>query len=102
MDKKWFSFVFLCLALLYITRPVLLASLKGVDLSKSDLESSILCDTCIALVTTVRKLAKLHTSQELIEKAAIEYCEKSGRADDRICKQIIPEFKVVQSISFSI
>lgn len=94
MEKKWFSLVFFCLVLLYITQPVLLASLKGTDLSKSGLGTSILCDTCMALVTTVRKLAKLHISQELIEKAAIEYCEKSGRADESICKQIIPEFKV--------
>ena len=71
------------------------ASLKGKVLSKSGAGYSILCEGCELMVDTVRKLSELHTSEKLIVKAAVEICEKFiHRIDERICKLIVPEFKV--------
>ena len=79
--------VLLLLVCLCLYRPVQSASLKGVA-------SGVLCDSCIVIVNTIQKLAGLHFSESLIEKAATEACEKFNLTDDRICKLIIPEFKV--------
>lgn len=74
-----------------LNQPVQLASLKGMT---SGIADGVLCEACSAIVNTIQKLAQFHFSESLIEKAAIEACEKFKLADERICKLIIPEFKV--------
>uniref|UniRef100_A0A1X7T6L3 Saposin B-type domain-containing protein n=2 Tax=Amphimedon queenslandica TaxID=400682 RepID=A0A1X7T6L3_AMPQE len=73
-----------------LNQPVQSASLKGIT---SGIADGVLCEACTVIVDTIQKLAQFHFSESLIEKAAIEACEKFKLADDRICKLIIPEFK---------
>ena len=91
--KKGLSGIVLGLLIVFcLNQPVQLASLKGIASGVAD---GVLCEACSVIVDTIQKLAQLHFSESLIEKAAIEACEKFNLADDRICKLIIPEFKVI-------
>ncbi|XP_019855309.1 PREDICTED: sphingomyelin phosphodiesterase-like isoform X3 [Amphimedon queenslandica] len=82
--------VLVLLIVFRLNQPVQSASLKGIT---SGIADSVLCEACTVIVDTIQKLAEFHFSESLIEKAAIEACEKFKLADDRICKLIIPEFK---------
>ena len=86
---KWNEMFLILLAFLALYAPVQPASLKASA-------TGILCDACSEMVDAIRKLVELKTSESLIEEATIEYCKLFKLADDRICKMIIPEFKVRQ------
>lgn len=85
---KWYQVILVFLALLNVTQS---ASLKTAA-------AGILCDACSDIVNGIRKLVELKASESLIEEAVIEYCKLYKLADDRICKLIIPEFKVIRVI----
>lgn len=56
--------------------------------------STVDCDVCKVGVSLIQTLLKLGESQDEIAKAITDLCEFLKIEDARVCKGIIPEFKV--------
>lgn len=58
---------------------------------------SPLCETCLEMMNKIKELVDKKASEPLIVNAAIDICEsyQSKISDDRVCKLIVPEFKVL-------
>ena len=56
-----------------------------------------LCNTCLEMMNKIKELVDQRASEPLIVNAAIDICEsyQSKISDDRVCKLIVPEFKVL-------
>ena len=56
-----------------------------------------LCNTCLEMMNKIKELVDKKASEPLIVNAAIDICEsyQSKISDDRVCKLIVPEFKVL-------
>lgn len=65
-------------------------------LSKRSIGSDILCDACSDIASVLRKLVKEHVAEEVIVATAIELCEQFKIEDNYICKNMVPEFKVIK------
>ena len=92
--------LFLVLVLLVFScfnqfQAVPLAHLNGVI---SEVASGTpLCETCLEMMNKIKELVDQKASEPLIVNAAIDICEsyQSKISDDRVCKLIVPEFKVL-------
>ena len=65
----------------------------------SEVASGILCDACLEMMSKIRELVERKESEFVIVETAIGICElyKSlikTNFDDRVCKMIVPQFKV--------
>ena len=75
-----------------------LAHLDGVI---SEVASGVLCDACLEMTSTIRDLVDRKESESVIVETAIGICESfkllidlKTKIDDRVCKMIVPQFKV--------
>ena len=73
-----------------------LAHLDGVI---SEVASGVLCDACLEMTSTIRELIDRKESESVIVETAIGFCESfklliDTKIDDRVCKMIVPQFKV--------
>ena len=73
-----------------------LAHLDGVI---SEVASGELCDACLKMTSTIRELVDQKESESVIVETAIGICESiklliKTKIDDRVCKMIVPQFKV--------